>query len=193
MEYFLGALGTAIILGFIALYNRMNNISDACAKKNEVIGETKEKSKHNEETLGKHDTRIENNQKEISSLNVDLAKISGGYSPHQIVKSDSPIGLTEKGNKIAEKYELEKYAKKYADRLNLEGVKEEYKIQEQCEIFAFNKLKDELTEEDAKSFRKWAYEEGVDINAINFIIALLLRDIKLAEAELPVPEHSSST
>lgn len=127
--------------------------------------------------------KIENIEEKIEKLESryeNIFQILVGAVGQPLVKSNSPLTLTDYGITISEKINAGGVAKVYAERLfpeikNLNA----YQIQEYCFEYCKNSLLDDLKLANPgqyETIHTVAFEDGIEINKITRVIAIQLRD-----------------
>ncbi len=94
------------------------------------------------------------------------------------MKSTSPLTLTDYGIEISEKIHAKEIANRYAGKLTAEvkGLNA-YQIQEYCFDYCKEKILDDLKMNDQNKYETIhtvAFENGVDIERITRVIAIML-------------------
>ena len=108
--------------------------------------------------------------------------------PPPIVSSESPVRLTDRGREISRKYGVEQWVSREVPRL-MAGVrgKPDYEIHDQCMAHVRSLFgRDEALR---NRMRAAAYESGIEVEQIQKIYAVELRDALLTNLEQPTPDR----
>lgn len=137
--------------------------------------------------LAKFGEKLAEIEKNIASI---LAIISGPRS--DLATNQSPLSLTKRGKEIggsidakniADKH-IEKYKEAYTDWEDMNA----YHIQQTCVDFAMNELADLLTDQEKKPLEDAAYQHGIDLLSIFWVIGIVMRDKVLKERRIDLGE-----
>ena len=126
--------------------------------------------------------------------------------PSPTIASQSPIRLTDLGNKIAEEIKVNEWVSEYAEKLSDRvEAKNAYDIQEFCFQYAQNELLEDLgktvtdsaelksvpfpTIEDIKLS---AYDHGLELKQVLEVVGVVLRDEMLKRIGIEIPPDQES-
>ena len=143
-----------------------------------------------ENLFGKLVAYLQGERKEpLSSVFVDnLNPPSGKIEDSKTVNANSPISLTERGLKIAEKLKAGEVVEKYRKHILLPLDANKLAIQDMCFDFAMTRLRGILTAEERKVVDDEIYEQkGVHTDVL-VIYGILFRNSFFKERGIPVPE-----
>ena len=127
------------------------------------IGDLKKRVKRIEEVLHKLTMSFH-------SLHIKVESNDG------FTKSSSPVSLTRKGINLSKKLNAKSIAKKYAGSLKITDNMNEYQIQKACFEFVYIELSSIIEPSDADKIENIAFQDGLEMDAINRVISIELRD-----------------
>ena len=133
----------------------------------------------------------------VDELSGRLGKISGRFdelsdrlgklNKHFLGKNNpvhteqSPIRLTEFGNKLRKAMEIKNLTEKYLPNIEISADDSEYQIQEHCFHYASNILPEEIDEQERKALEAVAYNTGAFMESLYGVLGVVFRDAKFKE------------
>lgn len=127
--------------------------------------------------------------KSIETIQSDIKKIFRVLSEGKTIESSSPLRLTDLGKSISKFLDAATWAERIADEI-VESVQDKnpYGIQ----IYCFERVKEDgfLSEETRKKVEDAAYNNGIEIDKVERVLAIELRDVLLKRLELEPPKES---
>ena len=143
------------------------------------------------------ESRNDKFEKNIDGIKDDLADIKAVNKiiyKHftDTVKGQSPISLTEKGEKIADKTGLKEkiinHLEKIKSFINIDDLNNPYDIQTESLDKAQKCFENFFTEQEKSKIKLHAYKKGVYLMEIYPIIGVIIRDIILKEKNISINE-----
>ena len=124
----------------------------------------------------------------IREIKEDIRDIRNARNPRKTparedyTESSSPKKLNKRDRELAEKMNAFYIAERYIDTPAKKAKEEDmspYQIQESCEDFAYDEVRSDLREKNREQYRKLediAYNEGIYLPDLMYILSLILRD-----------------
>lgn len=143
-----------------------------------------------------HETALEKIEKKIDIIPAMAGKLELIYNNtlrQPVVASNSPIGLTDFGNKIAKNIKADVFVERHYD-LFLDCLGADYRrlnafdIQKILFSYIGGKFKENLNSEEMDTIKTEAYERGLQDTDILRVIAVLARDKVLLKLDREVKE-----
>lgn len=117
----------------------------------------------------------------LEEIREDVKKIFDRLPP-ATVASDSPLRLTNLGEKIGKELDAREWAAEQIEKRGLTGEgKLPYEVQEMCRDYVHDKF-DPAPELESK-LKQVAYENGIDSEQVLDVLMVVLRDVILAMQE----------
>lgn len=118
----------------------------------------------------------------IDSVN-RLAGGAGSHPqpPNPSVKIDSPMSLTDYGEKLIADTKADALAEKYADNIKTTDDMNDYRIQEACFDYAYAKLLAAVSDEERDLLEGAAFQRGLPMGHVLQAIGVRLRDYKFQQ------------
>lgn len=155
------------------------------------------------EKFTSHDRRVEKIEglsEKVIELKTKIDLIYQYTNPHPMVKSMSPISLTELGKKVAEEIKANQIFSKYVSKLVQEAESKKptnaYDIQQVSLEVSKNFLTTLFTDEELNIVKQQAFKRGVLVEDIMIIFGIILRNHILQEKGIPISDidkHSGGT
>ncbi len=123
-------------------------------------------------------------RKDIRQINRHIFLIFSGSDP-DFIDGESPLRLTEKGEKVSKELNAATWAEKTAKIVEIEN-KEAYNIQEFCFMYAIDDQ--HYADEELRSIIGYAYNNGITKEKVQSVFGIELRDKVLEIMNLDVPE-----
>ena len=127
----------------------------------------------------------------IETIQTDIKRIFRLLSEGDTVESSSPLRLTDLGRTISGFLEAGNWARTTAEKVASEIPKSEvhpYGIQSYC--FEYVKRVDTISESLRRKVQEAAFNNGIEINKVERVLAIELRDVLLKRFGLEAPEKS---
>lgn len=139
--------------------------------------------------MGRQDEFSKTVGKSIETIQSDIKKIFRVLSEGKTIESSSPLRLTDLGKSISKFLDAAAWAERIADEI-VENVQDKnpYGIQTYC--FELVKKDEFLSEETRKKVEDAAYNNGIEIDKVERVLAIELRDVLLKRLELESPKES---
>lgn len=121
-------------------------------------------------------------QKKIDKLAEDVAELKGSFKTYQLIKSDSPIKLTEGGVSLLEQSGGKAYLDKNIGSLykEFEKIDNEYDIQKKAREI----IKDKEHDQNFDAMKKYLYQKGLSFSDLAIVMGVYLRDLVLEKKEI---------
>lgn len=132
------------------------------------------------------DERFANLEKQVSHLVHFLVGVFG----RDVIKVESPIRLSDFGESISEDVSAHAWAERVSETVKtIVKDMDAYEIQVFCFEYVENNA--EYSDEEQRTIRKIAYEQGVKAEDVRRVLAVELRDKLLEHVGLGTPEEPS--
>lgn len=141
------------------------------------------------EKIPEFETRLNAFETKLDEVVATVAKIFAiiaKNSDSQLLKSSSPIQLTESGEKLFDRVGGSQIVKNHFDKIPIKEDMNPYKIQKACTDFAFLKLMDTLSAEEEDAVQLVAYKDGIAVETILNVLGIRFRDAWLERMGLDV-------
>ena len=129
----------------------------------------------------------------VDSLAGKVEDISGRMNTlggNNFIGNHSPLSLNDKGKKLAEKMHASDIASRYKEKLVREAENSRpYQIQKNCFDYARREIPADLEKEDQEEYEHLtdvAFDEGVEIEILMYILGIVLRDQVLEAVGKPI-------
>ena len=118
---------------------------------------------------------------EIGKIRSDVQNVFARLPSESLVRGDSPLGLTDRGKHFARKLRAHEWAGLVSrEAVQRVSVATPYDVQNECLEFA-----KDFKNEDWRAFWKdCAYQEGVKMDGVYEVLAVVLRDEVLSKIEV---------
>lgn len=152
------------------------------------VGEWSANFKHHHNRIDS----LEGMSEKVIAISTKVDLIYGLVNPNAMVRSHSPISLTQKGEETAASINASALLTKYYARLKGEiddsDPQNAYDIQKYAMLVAKEKLVNFMSANEINTIKESAYRQGVLVEDIMSILGVLLRDKILIEKGIPVAE-----
>ena len=108
-------------------------------------------------------------------LNTILQRLPDA-NPEAVARTESPIRLNDLGSEISERVAAKSIIDKVLSDVPVKSGMNEYQIQQTCFKYANLELMKNVSEAEKDRMEKMAYEKGLDVGSVLYVLGIELRD-----------------
>ncbi len=163
----------------------IKNLGKITEKQNTELNKQSYDIKNLDTKLNKQGIELNKHGNDIIEIKTKLNLILSKLISHSILKSTSPINLTDSGKRIAKMMKaddiINKNLKQFKKFIDKDDPKTPYDLQQTCFFVVDKNIKDILTTPEINIAKQESVKNGIPLDHTLSLFAILLRDKLLAE------------